>query len=217
MAVRPRIHSASRIRRRSQVSWPLQLMPLESRVTPAVTMTWDPATGHLAVWGENNDSVTMETPGDGTIRLNGAVVTDLSGAGIPDLAVRSLRIEFKGTGNNVCKVNKIDSLTLKQKIVENAVGELRDYEKEPAHVEIPNITIVLGAGDDTFEGSSFGEIVWGGPGADSIKGGRGNDFFVDNFADAIDDLDRDGGQGYDTENLIFTSITPPSQMTVSVD
>jgi hypothetical protein len=43
-----------------------------------------------------------------------------------------------------CKsVNKIGALVVKQKIVENAVGELRDYEKEPAHLEIPNLVVTL--------------------------------------------------------------------------
>jgi hypothetical protein len=43
-----------------------------------------------------------------------------------------------------CKyVNKISALVVKQKIVDNAVGELRDYEREPAHLEIPNLVVTL--------------------------------------------------------------------------
>ena len=32
----------------------------------------------------------------------------------------------------LAKVNKIEALTVKQKVVENAIGELRDYQQEPA-------------------------------------------------------------------------------------
>jgi len=40
-------------------------------------------------------------------------------------------------------VNKIEALVVKQKVVENAVGEQRDYEQEAASVEIPNLVITL--------------------------------------------------------------------------
>jgi phage tail-like protein len=44
--------------------------------------------------------------------------------------------------DDACKhVNKIEALTVKQKVVENPVGEMRDYEKEPAHIEFPNLVI----------------------------------------------------------------------------
>jgi phage tail-like protein len=41
------------------------------------------------------------------------------------------------------RVNKIEAITVKQKVVENPTGELRDYEKEPAHLEIPNLVVTL--------------------------------------------------------------------------
>jgi phage tail-like protein len=41
------------------------------------------------------------------------------------------------------KVNKIEAITIKQKVVENPVGELRDYECEPAHLEIPNLVVTF--------------------------------------------------------------------------
>lgn len=44
--------------------------------------------------------------------------------------------------DDACKhVNKIEALTIKQKVVENPVGELRDYQREPAHIEFPNLVI----------------------------------------------------------------------------
>ena len=38
----------------------------------------------------------------------------------------------------LAKVNKIEALTVKQKVVENAIGELRDYQQEPA-IRFPNL------------------------------------------------------------------------------
>lgn len=41
------------------------------------------------------------------------------------------------------RVNKIEALTIKQKVVENPVGEMRNYQKEPANAEVPNLAITL--------------------------------------------------------------------------
>ncbi len=39
--------------------------------------------------------------------------------------------------------NKVDALTIKQKVVEDAVGQVRDYETVPANVEIPNLVVTI--------------------------------------------------------------------------
>src|SRR5713226_5524921 len=46
-------------------------------------------------------------------------------------------------GLDCTRVNKIGELVVKQKVVENPVGELRDYEKEPAHAEFGNLTVTM--------------------------------------------------------------------------
>lgn len=53
------------------------------------------------------------------------------------------RLRIDGLEEPCMKVNKIEALTIKQKNVENAVGEMRDYEKEPAHLEVPNLVITF--------------------------------------------------------------------------
>jgi hypothetical protein len=50
---------------------------------------------------------------------------------------------LKIDGLDCTRVNKVDAIVVKQKIVENAVGEMRDYEREPANLEIPNLGITL--------------------------------------------------------------------------
>lgn len=46
-------------------------------------------------------------------------------------------------GLDCTRVNKIEAITVKQKVIDNPVGELRDYEREPAHLEIPNLVVTL--------------------------------------------------------------------------
>jgi phage tail-like protein len=46
-------------------------------------------------------------------------------------------------GLDCTRVNKIDAITVKQQIVENPVGESRDYENELAYLEIPNLVVTL--------------------------------------------------------------------------
>jgi len=55
----------------------------------------------------------------------------------------NFKLEIDGLGDACKHVNKIEALTIKQKVVDNPVGELRDYQKEPAHIEFPNLVITL--------------------------------------------------------------------------
>jgi hypothetical protein len=53
--------------------------------------------------------------------------------------------KFEMAGLDATKVNKIDSFTVGQRVQENPVGEMRDYEKAPGVVEFPNLRITLAA------------------------------------------------------------------------
>jgi hypothetical protein len=50
-------------------------------------------------------------------------------------------------------VNRVEAIVVRQKVVENPVGEQRDYAKEPANLEIPNIvfTIAETHADELYE------------------------------------------------------------------
>jgi len=52
---------------------------------------------------------------------------------------RNFRLAIGGL--DCTRVNKVEALTVKQKVVEHAVGEIRDYEKEPANIEVPNLVV----------------------------------------------------------------------------
>jgi len=55
----------------------------------------------------------------------------------------NFRLRIDGLEDSCTRVNKIEAITVKQKVVENAVGEMRDYEKEPAVLEVPNLVITF--------------------------------------------------------------------------
>ncbi len=46
-------------------------------------------------------------------------------------------------GVNCREVSKIDAVTMKQIVVDNPVGEARTYEREPGHIEFPNIKLTV--------------------------------------------------------------------------
>ncbi|HLK16182.1 MAG TPA: phage tail protein [Fimbriimonadaceae bacterium] len=63
----------------------------------------------------------------------------------PQMQKRWLPANFRLTidGIDCTRVSKIDAITVKQKVVEAGTGQIRDYEKEPAHLEVPNLVISI--------------------------------------------------------------------------
>lgn len=55
----------------------------------------------------------------------------------------NFRLKIEGLDETSARAAKIDALTIKQTITENPIGEVRDYEKEPARLEMPNLKITL--------------------------------------------------------------------------
>lgn len=55
----------------------------------------------------------------------------------------NFRLQIQGLEAACTRINKIEALTIKQIISQNAIGELRDYQKEPASLEFPNLVITL--------------------------------------------------------------------------
>jgi|SwirhirootsSR2_FD_contig_111_466692_length_3627_multi_6_in_0_out_0_3 phage tail-like protein len=55
----------------------------------------------------------------------------------------NFRLRVDGLDLACARVNKIEAIVVKQKVIEHAVGEFRDYEKEPAHLEVPNLVITF--------------------------------------------------------------------------
>jgi len=53
----------------------------------------------------------------------------------------NFRFDMQGFEQACKRVNKIEAITIKQKNTENAIGQMRDYEREPAYLEYPNLVI----------------------------------------------------------------------------
>ena len=54
---------------------------------------------------------------------------------------------FTLDGVNTKGIRRIDELAIKVKVAESAVGELRDYQKEPTTIEYPNIRLYVSPAD----------------------------------------------------------------------
>jgi phage tail-like protein len=61
----------------------------------------------------------------------------------PSRAWRPANFRLLIDGLDTSRVNKIDSFTVKQQIIENPVGQERDFGKEPGKLEFPNLTITF--------------------------------------------------------------------------
>jgi phage tail-like protein len=55
----------------------------------------------------------------------------------------NFKIRIDGCETGCRWVNKVEALSIKQKVTDNAVGELRDSEKVPTSVEVPNLVLTL--------------------------------------------------------------------------
>lgn len=76
-------------------------------------------------------------------------------------------------GLDCTKVNKVDAFTVKQAVVTSEIGDSRDYEREPAKVEFPNLSVTF------LEASAQSWIDWhksfliqGNNGQEQEKNGR---------------------------------------------
>lgn len=55
----------------------------------------------------------------------------------------NFKLKIDGCDDACKRVNKVEALTIKQKITEEAVGEIRDYQQLATSVEVPNLVITL--------------------------------------------------------------------------
>lgn len=75
-------------------------------------------------------------------------------------------------GLDCSKVSKIEALTIKQTTMQNAVGQMRDYQKEPGKLEFPNLVISLAeASAGTFYAWFQDMVIKGNSGDNNEKAG----------------------------------------------
>lgn len=59
----------------------------------------------------------------------------------------SSNFRFEMDGLETSRVYRIESFTVRQRVVSQAVGERRDYERQPGRIEFPNIKVTLAERD----------------------------------------------------------------------
>jgi hypothetical protein len=79
---------------------------------------------------------------------------------------------LKILGLDCTRVNKIDAITVRQKIVKNAIGEVRDYQVEPAYIDVPNLVVTMAESHaQTFYDWHEDFVIKGNNGQDREKSG----------------------------------------------
>lgn len=79
---------------------------------------------------------------------------------------------LKIAGLDCTRVNKIEAITIKQKVVENPVGEMRAAQREPAKLEIPNLVISMPEQNAAALAAWHKESVVNGRAANNRKDGQ---------------------------------------------
>jgi hypothetical protein len=93
---------------------------------------------------------SSKEPGYLTVKFSPEFTSPLAGKGSVLKAVGAkskawLPSNFRLTipGLDCSKVSKIDALTIKQSVAQNVVGQMRDFQKEPARLEFPNLVLSI--------------------------------------------------------------------------
>lgn len=110
--------------------------------------------GFPAFDASSKDSARMSlkfAPESTTASSNGTLLASKA-----SVQKRWLASNFRLTiaGLDATKVNKIEAITIKQNMVGNAVGELRDFQKQPAGLDFPNLVVTFA------ESSSQSWVQW---------------------------------------------------------
>jgi T4-like virus tail tube protein gp19 len=95
-------------------------------------------------------------------------------------------------GLDCTKVNKIESLVVKQVIVEQPFGEVRDYERAPAHLEVSDLVVTLAESSaKSFRDWHDDFVVKGQAGAANEKKGK-LELLSQNLKDVLFELSFSG-------------------------
>jgi Ca2+-binding RTX toxin-like protein len=170
---------------------------LESRLMPAITATFTPATGLLTVLGDSgHNTIEISRTAGGAIQVNGGAVAIAGGA--PTIANTAAVQVFGQSGNDTITMNETSG-ALPQAELFGGLG---------------NDVLTGGSGHDQLHGEGGNDTLLGKGGFDSLFGGAGADTLTGGDADDIvfgegdddrmiwnpgDDTDlNEGGTGVDT-------------------
>lgn len=104
---------------------------------------------------------------------SGTIKTNLKSNIVKKWLPSNFRVRIDGLDEACKKINKVEALVVKQKIVDDPAGEQRDYFKLAAHVEFPNLvlTVAENAADSIYKWHEEFVIGKGNCTEDKEKGG----------------------------------------------
>lgn len=77
------------------------------------------------------------------VKPSGATVKGISTKAQKLWLPSNFRLTINGLETATQRVNKIEALVVKQKFTEEQIGDVRDFQKEPSHLEFPNLVITF--------------------------------------------------------------------------
>jgi hypothetical protein len=130
--------------------------------------------GFPALDGSSKDTarMTIKIAPEYTRHKKGSGTLDPSAPAGKKWLPSNFRLSIAGLEGATKRVNKIEALTIKQKTVERATGEIREAAIEPSTLEIPNLVVTLPEADAAgFFDWHQSFVVDGNCGADREKTG----------------------------------------------
>ena len=122
----------------------------------------------------------------------------------------SFRLEIDGV--DCTKVNKIDSFTVKQKIIESQTGDQRIGTKEPGKLEFPNLVVTFNSASGPSWLSWFTSfVIQGNNGSDKEKTGR-IVFLSPDLKSELAEIKLFGVGIYKLLDGVFDPVNEPSAM-----
>lgn len=178
----------------------LGLHPLESRITPALTIGFSYQTGLLSVASDAADAIVVNADSEGQVRVNYSLFL-ADGQPLRATAVSSISISG-GPGANLIDLSGVNAPYFLFPHWKWPPPDLLNDSAPP--VEFHNLVILGGAGHDTISGSPFDDYIDGGLGNDSLNGSRGDDVISWDWGDS----GVNGGAGVDQGFLSLDGLAP---------
>lgn len=176
---------------------PLQLLPLEHRLTPAITATFAPGAGTLSVFGDNfANTIQVSRNAAGALLVNGGAV-QIKG-GTPTVAnVAQIQV-FAADGDDLVNMDEANGALPRTNIFGGAGNDTitGGSGSDQLFGQAGNDTLLGKGGLDFLFGGANNDVLTGGDGDDQAFGEAGNDRMVWNPGDDTDL--NEGGAGIDT-------------------
>ncbi|MFL5328298.1 MAG: hypothetical protein ACJ8C4_05245 [Gemmataceae bacterium] len=194
----------------------LRLLPLEDRITPSVTSTFDDVTGQLTVSSNGSDSIQIGTDQFSNLTVNGTNFITSTGLSVAARSVRAIEVNG-GPGPNVIDLSAVTPLNFGLAINPDSQEiDLTSDRHSASKSIIQNIRgrINGGGGADTITGSQCGDYIECTAGADVVHTGRGNNTIL------ITNDDVSGltiyGNGFGNDEM-FLAYKPKSGKVIACD